>query len=212
MLCNDSQIKNTIISGRLLEFWEPNHDYCIKFCFTMIIHSFRNLSYERLVASSKPVLFRMRSSASFFIFQYLLFFWRPASSFLRLLPRLPATSVFPSFFPSITCYRSKFLRKICSIQLVFLLFIFCGIFLCSSTLCNASFLTRSVQLISASFSSTAFQKFQVFLIAFRNAYVSAPCEVMLQMEHCINLFLKFKLILLVKRFFFLLILIWPWQF
>jgi hypothetical protein len=50
------------------------------------------------------------------------------------------------------------------------------------------------------------------LIAFRNAYVSAPYEVMFQMEHCINLFLKFKLIFLVKRFFFLLILIWPWQF
>ena len=40
-----------------------------------------------------------------------------SSSFLRLLPRLLATSISPFIFPSITCFRRQFLRKMWPIQL-----------------------------------------------------------------------------------------------
>jgi hypothetical protein len=43
--------------------------------------------------------------------------WRSSSSFLRLLPRLLVTSISPFIFPSITCFRRKFLRIIWPIQL-----------------------------------------------------------------------------------------------
>ena len=72
---------------------------------------------------------------------------RSSSSFLRLLPRLLATSICNFIFPSITCRRRQFLRKMWSIQLAFR-FISRRIFLCSLTLSNtSSFLTWSVQLI-----------------------------------------------------------------
>jgi hypothetical protein len=68
---------------------------------------------------------------------------RSTSRCLCLL-RLPVTSI----FPSITCFRMQFLRKIWPIQLSFLIFIVCGDFLIPLTVCNtSSLLTRSVQLI-----------------------------------------------------------------
>ena len=42
---------------------------------------------------------------------------RSSSSFLRLLPCLLVTSVSPFIFPSITCFRRQFLRKMWPIQL-----------------------------------------------------------------------------------------------
>jgi hypothetical protein len=73
---------------------------------------------------------------------------RSSSRFLRLLPRLHATSIPPFIFPSITCRKRQFLRKTWPIQLAFRLLISYRIFLCSLTLRNTySFLTRSVQLI-----------------------------------------------------------------
>ena len=63
---------------------------------------------------------------------------RSSSSFLRLLPRLPVTSLPPFIFPSITRCRRQFLRKIWQIQLAFRLLISCRIFLCSLTLSNTS--------------------------------------------------------------------------
>ena len=65
------------------------------------------------------------------------------SSCLRLLPCVPDFST----FPSITDVRRQFLRKPWSIRLAFLCFSVCRMFLSSSTLCNTSFFTRSVQLI-----------------------------------------------------------------
>jgi hypothetical protein len=50
----------------------------------------------------------VRSSASSFNLQYLLFSLRSSSSFLRLLPRLPVISALPYNFPSITCFRRPF--------------------------------------------------------------------------------------------------------
>ena len=50
----------------------------------------------------------------------------PPSSRLRLFPRLPLTSVHPSIFPSITCFRRQFLNKMWPVQLTFLFYIFVG--------------------------------------------------------------------------------------
>ena len=57
------------------------------------IHSFCSLSYDRSVASFKASSHRVRSSASSFNFQYLLFSLRSSSSYIRLLPRLPVISI-----------------------------------------------------------------------------------------------------------------------
>jgi hypothetical protein len=96
----------------------------------------------------KRALHVVRSRASSFKWEYPLLSLRSSSSFLRLLPRLPVTSIYPFIFPSITCCRRQFLRKMWPIQLAFRLHISCRIFLCSLTLSNtSSFLTWSVQLI-----------------------------------------------------------------
>jgi len=52
--------------------------------------------------------------------------------------------ILPSIFPSVTCFRRQFLRKLWPIQLDFLPFTACTIFISFLTLCNtSSFLTRS---------------------------------------------------------------------
>ena len=96
----------------------------------------------------KRFLHIVRSRASSFNWQYPVLSLRSSSSFLRLLPRLLVTSICPFTFPSITCCRRQFLRKIWPIQLAFRFLISYRIFLCSLTLSNtSSFLTWSVQLI-----------------------------------------------------------------
>jgi len=80
---------------------------------------------------------------------------RTSSSYTRL----PVTSILSFIFPSITCIRRQILRKMWQIQLVFLLFIVCRIFIPSLILCNtSSYLTWSSNW-SPSFCSTAFQNF-----------------------------------------------------
>ena len=68
-----------------------------------------------------------RSSAFSFNFQYPLFSLRSSSSSLLILLRLPFSP--SSIFHPITCFRRQFLRKMWPIQLPFLLFIVCVIFL-----------------------------------------------------------------------------------
>lgn len=96
----------------------------------------------------KRVLRRVRSSAFSFNIQYPLFSLRSFTSCLNLLRRLPIISITPSFFPSITYYKSQFLCKIWPDQLAFLLFIIRRIFLSSLPSCNSSLLARPFQLIS----------------------------------------------------------------
>ena len=67
----------------------------------------------------KRFLHIVRSRASSFNWQYALLFLRSSSSFLRLPPRLLVTSISPFTFPSITCCRRQFLRKMWPIQLAF---------------------------------------------------------------------------------------------
>ena len=94
----------------------------------------------------KRSLHIVRSRASSFKWEYPLLSLRSSSSFLRLLPHLLATSIYPFIFPSITCFRRQFLRNMWQIQLAFPFLISCRIFLCSLTLSNtSSFLTWSVQ-------------------------------------------------------------------
>jgi len=79
----------------------------------MFIHSFIH-SVFFLTTGPKPppkrCLHIVRSRASSFKWEYHLLSLRSYSSFLRLLPRLLATSIFPFIFPSITCFRRHFLR------------------------------------------------------------------------------------------------------
>ena len=96
----------------------------------------------------KRFLHIVRSRASSFNGQYPLLSLRSSSSFRHLLPRLLVTSICPFMFPSITCCRRQFLRKMSPIQLAFRFLNQCRIFLCSLALSNtSSFLTSSVQLI-----------------------------------------------------------------
>ena len=107
----------------------------------MYIHSFIHSFIHSYIHSAvclktrpqplpKRVLHRMRTGASGFNFQYSDISLRSSSSCLRLIPCLHITSIPPSIFPSY------------AIQLAFLLFILCKIFLSSLTLCNSSlFLT-----------------------------------------------------------------------
>ena len=76
----------------------------------------------------KRCLHIVRSRASSFKWEYPLLSLRSSSSFLRLLPRLLATS--PFIFPSIICFRRHFLRKMLTIQLAFRFLISWRIFLC----------------------------------------------------------------------------------
>ena len=90
----------------------------------------------------KRFLHIVRPRASSFKWKYPFPSLRSSSSFLRLLPRLLATSISPFIFPSITCFRRQFLRKMWPSQLAFRFLISCRIFLCSLTLSNSSsFLT-----------------------------------------------------------------------
>jgi hypothetical protein len=104
------------------------------------IHSFIHLAVC-LTIGPKPLpkraLHIVQSRASSFRCDYPLLSLRSSSSFLRLLPRLPVTSIPPFIFSSITCRRRQFLRKMWPIQLAFRLLIPCRIFLCSLTLSNA---------------------------------------------------------------------------
>ena len=89
---------------------------------TASFHSFIH-SVFCLTTSPKPppkwCLHIVRSRASSFKWEYRHLSLRSSGSFLRLLPRRLATSISPCIFPSITCFRRQFLRKMCPIQLAF---------------------------------------------------------------------------------------------
>jgi hypothetical protein len=89
----------------------------------------------------------VRSRASSFKWEYSLLSLRSSSSFLRLLPHLLVTSISPFIFPSITCFRRQFLRKMWPIQLVFRFLISCRIFLCSLTLNNTIYNYSSIKFL-----------------------------------------------------------------
>ena len=108
---------------------------CSTSCY---VHSFIQCSVRRQVQSllQNESSFIVRSRASSFKWEYPLLSLRSSSTFLHLLPRLLVTSISPIIFPSITCFRRQFLRKVWPIQLAFRFLISCRIFLCSLTLTN----------------------------------------------------------------------------
>ena len=71
----------------------------------------------------KGFLHILRSSVSSFKWEYPLLSLSSPSSFLRLLHRLLFTSISPFIFPSISCFRRQFRRKMWPIQLAFRLLI-----------------------------------------------------------------------------------------
>ena len=81
----------------------------------------------------KRFLHIVRSRASSFKWEYPLLSLRSSSSFLPFLPRFLVISISPFIFPSITCFRRQFLRKMWPIQLAFRFLISCRIFLCTLT-------------------------------------------------------------------------------
>jgi hypothetical protein len=101
---------------------------------------------------SKRVLQTVRSSASSFSFQYPLVFLMTSGSCLYLCPRLTVTPVLSSIFPSITCFRRQFLRKMWPIQLAFVLFVLYSMFLSSLTLqiCKCNFHKYLARLVEVS--------------------------------------------------------------
>jgi hypothetical protein len=96
------------------------------FCFTIYVYMYiYTYTYSVVCLTTgpsplpKPVLHRVQSTASSLNFRYPLL--RSSSRCVLLLPHLPITSILPSTFPSATCFRRQFLRKIRPIQLSFLL-------------------------------------------------------------------------------------------
>jgi len=63
----------------------------------------------------------VRSRASSFKWEYPLLSLRSSNSFLRLLPCLPVTSIFPCIFPSITRCRRQFLSYIVSYHISYII-------------------------------------------------------------------------------------------
>jgi hypothetical protein len=114
------------------------------------------------------------SSASSFNLQYPFPSLRSSTSCLDLLPHL--RPFYPPFFTSIMCCRRQFLHKTWQIQLAFLPFIVCRIFLSSLILCNtSSFLTWLTQLIFFILLQHHIPKFyRYFWSTFWNVQVSAP--------------------------------------
>ena len=95
-----------------------------------------------LTTGAKPLpkraLHIVRSRASSFKWDYPFLSLRSSSSFLRLLPCLPVTSIPPCIFPLVTRSRRQFRRKMWPIQFAFRLRVSRRIFLCSLTLRNTS--------------------------------------------------------------------------
>jgi hypothetical protein len=100
----------------------------------------------------------VRSRSSSFRWEYPLLSLKSSSSFPRLISPLPVSSIFPFIFPSITCCRRQFLRRMWPIHLAFRLLISCRIFLYSLTVILLHF-SRDWSKWSPSFSSITFQNF-----------------------------------------------------
>jgi hypothetical protein len=107
-----------IVNFNLLHSPPSTYQYFIDrithFFILNILYSFISLislSYDRSKAPSKAALHTVRSRASSLKWQYPLLSSRSYSSFLRLLPRLPVTSIPPFIFPSITSVEGSFYTK-----------------------------------------------------------------------------------------------------
>jgi hypothetical protein len=108
------------------------------------------------------ILHRGHSSAFSFNLHYPFVSLRSSSGYLRFLPRLSVTSILPSTFPSMTCFKMQFLRKLRPIHLDLRLFIYvgCRIFVfCLTIWTLLHFSHERSNWSSPSFSSSIFQNF-----------------------------------------------------
>jgi hypothetical protein len=130
----------------------------------------------------KWALHIVRSRASSFKWEYPFLSLRSSSSFLRLLPCLPVTSILSCIFSSVTRCRIQFLSKMWPIQFAFRLRISCRIFLYSLTPSNTSpCLTWSAELIFSILLQHHISKLsRCFWSTARSVQVSAPYKAMLQ--------------------------------
>ena len=140
----------------------------------------------------KRFLHIVRTRASSFNWQCPLLSLRSSNSFLRLLPRLLFTSICPFIFPSTTCFRKQFLRKMWPIKLAFRFLISCRIFLCLLTVTLLHFSHDRSNWSSPSFSSTTFQNFQG---VFKHTNFKKLFDI-------VTIFLLFSLLLSSAFFFF----------
>ena len=122
--CTYVSLLNKITEGSFFQYWFQWEHFRTLSVAKIFIHS-----VFCLTTGPKPppkrFLHIVRSRASSFKWEYPLLSLRSSSSFLRLLPRLLATSISPFIFPSITCFRRQFLRKMWPIQLAFRFLISC---------------------------------------------------------------------------------------
>ena len=131
----------------------------------------------------------MRSSAFCFNFAVSSSVIKSSSGCLLLILRLLVTSILLFIFLWITCFRRQFLRKMWPIQLAFLLFIVCRMFLVfwlfvmllhfTHELCGWSF---------SSFSSTTFQNLQgISDLPSEMSQFSAPYKVVLKVASLLSM-------------------------
>ena len=151
-------VTSSYMYSHITEYYLVSHR-----CATLIhsfIHSFIHSVVSLMKGPQslpKQVLHRLWSSASSSNFSYPVFSLRSSSAFLL---HLPITSILPSIFLSVICFRRQFLHKMWPFQLAFLLFVVCRIFPFSLTLCNIlHFADNWAYWYFPSFSSTIFQNF-----------------------------------------------------
>ena len=132
LLCHDFNVNNGTMITSLYEegcvstvsILVGVNQWSVRGTVHSFIHSFIHL-VVCLTRGPKPLPKRavhiVRSRASSFNWQYALLSLRSSSSFLRLLPHLPVTSIPHFIFPSITRCRKQFLRKMWPIQLTLIL-------------------------------------------------------------------------------------------
>ena len=138
------------LQGTVTEFCFSNRLLCDSVESECALHCYYYYSVFCLTTGPKPppkrFLHIVRSKASSFKWEYPPLSLRSSSSFLRLLPRLHVTSISPFIFPSITCFRRQFLRKMWPIQLAFRFRISRRIFLCS---CVCIVTRKSIVIVTA---------------------------------------------------------------
>ena len=124
--CNDIEMHHVEVTGWECQgFWYWHTKPNVK------IHSFILLPAPRQVHR----LFQSQSSTrrDLVLLLAIANIQSSSSSHLRLLFRLPVTSILIHIFPSITRFRRQFLIKMWPVQLSFLLFVLCRKFLSSLT-------------------------------------------------------------------------------
>ena len=172
----------------LLLFTKVIHSIILSFTLSVVFLNDRSIDFSK---TSFP-----QSAIKCFLFHFAMSsrFLKPSSRCLRLLPRIPVTSILPSIFHSIMSFIRQLPRKIWPAKIAFLLFIVCGISHSSLTLCNTfSFFTPSVRLILSlllQHHNSNLPKY--FWYTSRSIQFSAPQRAVFQMQHYTSFFFQFE--------------------